>query len=99
MPSLIDLMLEGRKIEQHNPWPRAVVDVSLWNLAARELANGRLNLLGLWGEPAAVHMAIMDADTAEIAVVTPDCPNRSFPSVGMPHPPALRLERTINDLF
>ena len=26
MPSLIDLMLEGRQIQQHGPWPRAVVD-------------------------------------------------------------------------
>src|SRR3954447_11901393 len=99
MPSLIDLMLEGRKIRQPHPWPRAVVDVSVWNFAASELAKGRWNLLGLWGEPAAVHMAIMDADTAEIAVVSLDCPHRSFPSVGMHHPPALRLERTIYDLF
>jgi len=44
-------------------------------------------------------MAIMDGDTAEIAIVSLDCPDRSFPSVGMHHPPALRLERTINDLF
>jgi len=99
MPSLIDLMLEGRKIQQHNPWPRAVVDVSVWKFAASELAKGRWNLLALWGEPAAVHMAIMDGDTAEIAIVSLDCPDRSFPSVGMHHPPALRLERTINDLF
>src|SRR3954452_15662982 len=99
MPSLIDLVLEGRNIRQHQPWPRAVVDASVWNFAAGELAKGRWNLLGLWGEPAAVHMAIMDGDTAEIAIVSLDCPDRSFPSVGMHHPPALRLERTINDLF
>jgi Ni,Fe-hydrogenase III large subunit len=41
----------------------------------------------------------MDGDTAEIAVVSLDCPDRSYPSVGKHHPPALRLERTINDLF
>src|SRR4051794_6410098 len=99
MPSLIDLMPEGRKIRQHNPWPRAVVDVSVWKSAASELAKGHWNLLGLWGEPAAVHMAIMDGATAEIAVVSLDCPDRIFPSVGMHHPPALRLERAINDLF
>src|SRR3954469_20297467 len=99
MPSLIDLTLEGCRIQQHNPWPRVVVDASVWNFAASELAKGRWNLLGLWGEPAAVHMAIMDGDTAEIAIVSLDCPDRSFPSVGMHHPPALRLERTINDLF
>src|SRR3954447_13433592 len=97
MPSLIGLMREGRKIQQHNPWPRAVVDVSVWNFAAGELARGRWNLLGLWGEPAAVHMAIMDGDTAEIAVVSLDCPDRSFPWVAHPHPPALRLEPPITD--
>src|SRR3954449_9282876 len=99
MPSLIDLTLEGRKVGQHRPWPRVVVDASVWTFAASELAHGRWNLLALWGEPAAVHMAIMDADTADIAVVSLDCPDGSFPSVGLHHPPALRLERTINDLF
>ena len=99
MPSLIDLMLEGRKVGQYGPWPRVVVDASVWKFAASELAHGRWSLLGLWGESATVHMAIMDGQTAEIAVVSLDCPDRKFPSVGRHHPPALRLERTINDLF
>ena len=99
MPSLIDLMLEGRKVEQHGPWPRVAVDVPVWNFAVTELAQGRWSLLGLWGEPLAVHMAILDGLTAEIAVVSLDCPDRSYPSVGLHHPPALRLERTVQDLF
>jgi Ni,Fe-hydrogenase III large subunit len=99
MPSLIDLMLEGRKIQQHNPWPRAVVDASVWNFAANELAQGRWSLLGLWGEPSTVHMAIMDKQAAEIAVVSLDCPDHSYPSISQHHPPALRLERAIHDLF
>ena len=99
MPSLIDLMLEGRGVEQHGRWPRAVVDAAVWNFAAGELARGRWSLLGLWGETSAVHMAIMDGLTAEIAVVSLDCPDRSYPSVGLHHPPALRLERTVHDLF
>ena len=99
MPSLIDLTLEGRKVGQYGPWPRVAVDASVWTFAASELAHGRWSLLGLWGEPATVHMAIMDGQTAEIAVVSLDCPDRIFPSVGKHHPPALRLERTINDLF
>ncbi len=74
MPSLIDLMLEGRQIQHHSPWPRSVVDAAVWNFAASELAQGRCSLLGLWGEPATVHMAIMDEQTAEIAVVSLDCP-------------------------
>src|SRR5215211_281371 len=99
MPSLIDLTLEGRKVGQHRPWPRIVVDASVWTFAASELAHGRWSLLGLWGEPAAVHMAIMEGQTAEIAVISLNCPDRTFPSVAKHHPPALRLERTINDLF
>src|SRR5712672_581134 len=99
MPSLIDLMLEGREIQQHSPWPRAVVDVSVWHFAASELAQGRWSLLGLWGEPLTVHMAIIDGHTAEIAIVSLDCPDRSYPSVSKHHPPALRLERAIHDLF
>src|SRR6266702_3322494 len=99
MPSLIDLMLEGRKVVQHGPWPRAVVDAPVWTFAANELAHGRWSLLGLWGEATAVHMAIMDRDTADIAVASLDCPDRTYPSVGKLHPPALRLERTVNDLF
>src|SRR3954466_14770127 len=99
MPSLIDLTLEGRKVGQSGPGLPLAVDASVWTFAASELAHGRWSLLGLWGEPATVHMAIMDGQTAEIAVVSLDCPDRKFPSVGQHHPPALRLERTINDLF
>ena len=99
MPSLIDLVLEGRAIQQHRPWPRAAVDAAVWEFAAGELAHGRWSLLGLWGEPATVHMAIMDQRAPAIAVVSLDCPDRHYPSVGLQHPPALRLERTINDLF
>jgi hypothetical protein len=99
MPSLIDLTLEGRKVGQYGPWPRVAVDASVWTFAASELAHGRWSLLGLWGEPATVHMAIMDGQTTEITVVSLDCPDRTFPSVAKHHPPALRLERTIHDLF
>src|ERR1700704_5599980 len=99
MPSLIDLMLEGSKVPQHSPWPRAMVDASIWKFAAGELAHRRWSLLDLWAEPASVHMAIMDGQTAEIATVSLDCPDHNYPSVGLHHPPALRLERAINDLF
>jgi Ni,Fe-hydrogenase III large subunit len=99
MPSLIDRILEGREIRQSSPWPRAEVGAHLWRFVTNELAQGRLGLLGLWGEPSAVHMAILDEPAADIAVVSLDCADRHFPSVGALHPPALRLERTAHDLF
>ena len=79
--------------------PRAVVGAHLWKFITSELAQGRLSLLGMWGEPSTVHVAIIDEAAAEIAVLSLDCPDRDYPSVGMHHPPALRLERTVNDLF
>lgn len=99
MPSLIDLTLEGRKLAHHGPWPRVLVDASVWTFAASELAHGRWSLLALWAEAETVHMAIMEGQSAGIAVVSLECPERRFPSVGKHHPPALRLERTIHDLF
>jgi len=99
MPSLIDRILEGREIRHRSPWPRAEVGAHLWRFVISELAQGRLDLLGLWGEPSTVHMAIMDGETAEIAVVSLECADRVYPSVGALHKPALRLERTVHDLF
>src|SRR5271169_1402921 len=99
MPSLIDRILEGREILQRRPWPRAMVGARLWRFVAHELAQGRLSLLGLWGEPSTVHMAIMEEAAAEIAIVSLDCPDHSYASVGRHHPPALWLERATNDLF
>jgi Ni,Fe-hydrogenase III large subunit len=99
MPVLTDLMQQGHKVEHHGPWPRATVDASAWMLAGHALASGRASLLGLWAEPATMHMAIMDAATTDIAILSLDCPDRHYPSLGAHHPPALRLERTIHDLF
>jgi Ni,Fe-hydrogenase III large subunit len=97
MASLIDRILEGREILQRRPWPRAVVGAHLWRFVANELAQGRLGMLGLWGEPSMVHMAIMDEDS--VAIVSLDCPDHNYASIGRHHPPALRLERTTHDLF
>ena len=57
-------------------------------------------LLGLWGERRAVHMALLDEasdrDRRRSASTVRD---GTFPSVGAVHPPAIRLERAIRDLF
>src|SRR5262249_6598688 len=56
----------------------------------------RVSLLSLWGEPEAVHMALLEASA--VGVVSLPCKN-SFPSVGAHHAPAIRLERAIHDLY
>ena len=93
---LFDLLASGAAVGAHRPWPRAVVSEDGWRAAIAQLASGRITLLALFGEPQMVHMALLDEP--EIAVVSLACA-ASFPSVGRDHPPAIRLERTIADLF
>ena len=94
------LELTGATVAQHHPWPRLVVTANVWVWAAQLLADGALTLLGLWGEPAEIHMAIADAeDAARIMVLSLGCPEGHYPSVGRLHAPAIRLERAAADLF
>jgi Ni,Fe-hydrogenase III large subunit len=99
MTTLMDLFPAARKIEEHRPWPRAVVTEAAWKQAAQRLANGEATLLGLWGDTNAVHIALLAEASSEIAVVTLECPNGKFPSVSTAHPPALRLERAVQSLY
>jgi Ni,Fe-hydrogenase III large subunit len=99
MAALGELIEAGRRVEAHRPWPRVVVDAPAWQRAADALRDGGLTLLGLWGDRAVVHMALRDEGDRTIAVLSLDCPTGRFPSVGVAHPPAIRLERTIRDLF
>jgi Ni,Fe-hydrogenase III large subunit len=91
--------IEGNKIADHRPWPRFAVNEDAWRLATAQLAIGRWTLLGLWGDTGAVHMAVLDANMREIAVLTLSCPAGHFLSVGALHPPAIRLERALRDLY
>jgi Ni,Fe-hydrogenase III large subunit len=92
-----DLIDAGIRIGAHRPWPRALVSADLWHAATNVLADGTLTLVGLWGDDRTVQMALSEG--AEFAVISLDCPDRRFPSVGKTHPPAIRLERTIADLY
>lgn len=98
MPALTDLIEAGRPAEHQAPWRHAVVAPKAWNLAVEQLAAGRWSLLGLWGEPDKVHMALLD-EARVIGVISLDCRGGRYPSVGQQHPPALRLERAAADLF
>ena len=70
MPTLTELISNGKRVEWHRPWPLVVVDADLWLLLAARLADGRGSLLGLWGDVASVHMAILDDGQNYIVVAT-----------------------------
>jgi Ni,Fe-hydrogenase III large subunit len=97
--ALADLLAEGEPVAAHRPWPRVVVSGRTWSAATSALPEGKLGLLGLFGETDAVHMALLDESSGKIGVLSLACPEGRFPSVARLHSPAIRLERTITDLF
>jgi Ni,Fe-hydrogenase III large subunit len=98
--NLMDELTGGaRAVADHNPWPRVVIDAEAWRLALDRLADGSFSLLSLWGEPGWAHLAVIGDDPAAPAVLSLACPDGRYPSVGAIHPPAIRLERTLVDLF
>ena len=97
--TITDIIQEGRPVGEHHPWPRIVVDEVDWRTVAAELGDGAATLFGLWGDADAVHMAVLEEETAGVIVVSLACPNGRFPSVAQSHPPAIRFERAISDLF
>jgi Ni,Fe-hydrogenase III large subunit len=92
------LAAKGRTIKAQRPWPRIAVDSDVWCDAVAGLASGQATLLALWSDGETVHMGLTGKAEEGILILSLSCPDRSFPSVAIAHPPALRLERTIRDL-
>jgi Ni,Fe-hydrogenase III large subunit len=93
------LAIRGKSVKAHRPWPRIVVNTGVWRDAIAGLAAGEATLCGLWSDGKSVHMGLIGEPAGNILVLSLACPEGSFPSVGIAHPPALRLERTIRDLY
>src|ERR1043166_7253872 len=81
------------------PWPRYEVDAATWEAIGAALAAGAGELMALWAEPTYVHVALRAPDLIHPAVVSLATANKSFPSLGKHHAPALRPERAIRDLY
>jgi Ni,Fe-hydrogenase III large subunit len=99
MTVLSELLSAGLPVVAHRPWPRVQVHPDTWRDTAAHLADGSLVLLSLWGEVGRIHMAVLANDPREAAVISLDCPDSCYPSVGASHAPAIRLERAARDLF
>jgi Ni,Fe-hydrogenase III large subunit len=99
MSELRSLLSSLAAFANHKPWPRYPVQPDGWTAIAHALGAGQGELLGLWAEPDAVHLALHAPALAMRAVVSIAVKDGTFPSVGRHHPPALRLERAIRDLY
>lgn len=74
------------------------VKVDGWLKAIDRLAEGSLTLLSLWADPPDVKMATLDAASGDINIISYVNRHNQYPTVGVKHPPAIRLERAIRDL-
>jgi Ni,Fe-hydrogenase III large subunit len=95
----LDALLDGSSLVEQRPWRRGRVDAATWRRAGVALREGKLTLLSLWAEAAWVHVALLDEAGADIGVLSLGCPEGRYPSLGALHPPALRLERAVRDLW
>jgi Ni,Fe-hydrogenase III large subunit/Ni,Fe-hydrogenase III component G len=99
MVTLAGILADAHKVPCHRPWPRFVVTKKTWRLAIQELVEARATLIGLWGDSRAVNLALIEEPSWDIAVLTLKCRDGKYPSVGAAHPPAIRMERAIHDLY
>jgi Ni,Fe-hydrogenase III large subunit len=97
MATLSDFLARGAGVGMSAHWPRVAVTAASWREATEALASGALTLVSLWGDGDTVHMAL--SENGVFAILSLPCPNGSFPSVGRLHSAAIRLERTIADLY
>ncbi|TAN56337.1 MAG: hydrogenase expression protein HypE, partial [Rhodospirillales bacterium] len=103
---LLRILKEFPLAENHRPWARRIVDFETWQNVIELLAVSDWDFLGLWAEPQAgddgkfqIHMALRDAENTTVVVISLPLDGLSYPAVSGVRPGALRLERSIADLY
>jgi Ni,Fe-hydrogenase III large subunit len=92
------LFAELSPIATHRGWPRVSVDPERWRGLGEALREGKLDLLGLWADAGAVHCAVYEPSTLQMFTASLDVHDGRVPSLAVFHAPAIRAERTLNDL-
>lgn len=90
---------ERARAASHRGWPLVEADPALWRGIGEALREGKLDLLGLWGDRAAVYCALYEPATRQMLSASLSVRDGRVPSLAVFHAPASRLERTIADLF
>ncbi|MFO1058653.1 MAG: nickel-dependent hydrogenase large subunit [Dongiaceae bacterium] len=99
-PSLARFAADARRLRRHAPWPACLLDRAGWEGLLEAMAGtSEWSLLGLWGEPGGIWLALRDEADGAVALFTLDCPDGSYPAVSPLRPAAVRLERATADLF
>src|SRR5258708_27773993 len=85
-------------VPAHRPVPRHALDAEAWAELVATLADTDWELFGLWGDDDTVHVAVRDPGDGLLVVLSRNCPDKSFTSLGHVRPGAIRLERAVADL-
>jgi hypothetical protein len=97
---MLQALLAGHPVaEAHRGWPRVNVDAATWQAIGAQLHAGQLDLLAEWGDEGAVHCALYEPGSRSVRVASIPVEAGQVPSLAQFHRPALRLERTVADLF
>src|SRR5688572_6343551 len=64
------LIAQGADTGMLRPWRRVRVGRAAWAAAGQLLADGQASLIGLWGDDDAVHIALLDEQSSEFAVLS-----------------------------
>ncbi len=86
-------------VANHHGWPLLAADVATWRGVGEALREGKLELLGLWGDTDAVQCALHEPSTRRLLSARLPVSAGKAPSLAQFHAPASRLERSITDLF
>ena len=78
---------------------RLDADDRLWTGLSKGCAAGLQNLGALWFDEGRMRMALWDSEGSFRAIVSMEARLGVYPSVGFHHPPAMRLERAMRDLY
>ncbi|HEY0568482.1 MAG TPA: nickel-dependent hydrogenase large subunit, partial [Xanthobacteraceae bacterium] len=72
-------------------------DQDTWVVIGEALGEGGAELFGLWADGGRIYLALRGGH--ERCIVSMPARPTGFPSIGRTHPPAIRLERAIHDLY
>jgi len=98
MPDIPEMIALASADFRTRPLVHNHVTRAQWSVASGDLSRGTLTLLSLWASRSGVHMALLDATTMRIGVLSYESRARTVPSVSRWHAPAQRLERAMVDL-
>ncbi len=96
--TLAEKLITGEAVARHHPYPRFVLTPEMWVDVAHDLGES-LDMLGLWADGEQVHMALFEPSSDMFAVASVTVKNNQYPAISQFHLPAMRFERTIQDLF